>query len=115
MPAGDGSGPEGRGPRSGRGLGYCSGFNMPGYANAMPGRGMGYGGGRGWGRGVGYGRGWGRGRAALGPMPGWGAPAPYVYPQPTAADESAYLKEQAQALKDQLDVIQKRLDDLDET
>jgi hypothetical protein len=48
-------------------------------------------------------------------MPGWGAPAPYVYPQPTAADESAYLKEQAQALKDQLDVIQKRLDDLDET
>ncbi|HHY81012.1 MAG TPA: DUF5320 domain-containing protein, partial [Thermoanaerobacter sp.] len=30
MPRGDGTGPMGLGPRTGRGLGYCSGYNVPG-------------------------------------------------------------------------------------
>jgi hypothetical protein len=73
MPGGDGSGPMGRGPMTGRGAGYCAGYNMPGFANPNfprmgmgwgPGRGFGYGRGfgRGYGRGFGYGRGYARGR-----------------------------------------------------
>jgi len=64
MPWGDRTGPLGLGPMTGRGLGYCAGFNTPGFV-----KGPGFGWGRGWGRGFGWGRGWrwfrGRGR-------GWG-------------------------------------------
>lgn len=37
MPYGDGTGPLGLGPRTGRGLGYCSGYNSPGYVNCCRG------------------------------------------------------------------------------
>lgn len=57
MPGGDRSGPEGKGSRTGRGLGYCTGNDMPGAAR---GAGMGRGFGRGLGRGFGMGRGFGR-------------------------------------------------------
>lgn len=30
MPGGDGTGPAGKGPRTGRGLGYCAGYDSPG-------------------------------------------------------------------------------------
>jgi hypothetical protein len=53
MPAGDRKGPEGKGPRSGRGSGYCSGSDKPGYQDAQPGRGLGKGTGSGSGRGRG--------------------------------------------------------------
>jgi len=43
MPGGDKTGPMGQGPRTGRGAGYCAGFNAPGYANPLPRRGMGFG------------------------------------------------------------------------
>jgi len=33
MPGGDGTGPWGLGPRTGRRAGYCSGYNTPGFAN----------------------------------------------------------------------------------
>ena len=46
MPRGDRTGPDSRGSRTGRGLGYCSGYNLPGYARG-PGMGRGFG----WGRG----------------------------------------------------------------
>ena len=59
MPWGDRTGPLGLGPRTGRGLGFCSGFNSPGFT-----KGSGWGFGRGWGRGLG--RGWGRGRRGFG-------------------------------------------------
>lgn len=52
MPAGDGSGPEGRGSMSGRGTGYCSGSDAPGWANPVRGRGYG----RAYGRAYGPGR-----------------------------------------------------------
>ena len=42
MPAGDGSGPRGEGPLTGRAMGRCSGYPAGGYASA-PGRGSGYG------------------------------------------------------------------------
>ena len=38
MPAGDGTGPTGMGPRPGRGMGYRTGYNPPGWANPRPGR-----------------------------------------------------------------------------
>ena len=84
MPLGDGTGPAGIGPMTGRAAGYCAGFGVPGYMNPAVGRagfygvgapvvgpygagyGMPYGGmlrrGFGFGRGLGRGRGWGRGR-----------------------------------------------------
>ncbi len=36
MPWGDETGPMGQGPMTGRGAGYCAGYNTPGYANPMP-------------------------------------------------------------------------------
>jgi len=42
MPRGDRTGPAGMGPMTGRGAGFCAGFNMPGFMNPTPyGRGMG--------------------------------------------------------------------------
>ncbi|MEA5032248.1 MAG: DUF5320 domain-containing protein [Sphaerochaeta sp.] len=52
MPRGDGTGRNGGGPMTGRGMGYCAGFDMPGYMN---GRTRFLGRGRGFGRGFGYG------------------------------------------------------------
>jgi hypothetical protein len=42
MPAGDGTGPMGMGPMTGRAAGYCVGYPLPGFANPF---------GLGWGRG----------------------------------------------------------------
>ena len=55
MPGGDRTGPWGAGPMTGRGVGICAGYDMPGYMNPAFGRGSG----RGWGRGFGRGSGMG--------------------------------------------------------
>lgn len=67
MSRGDKTGPEGKGPKTGRGLGYCSGNDKPGYMSDQPTQGMARGprdgqgnsprDGRGRGRGQGQGRG----------------------------------------------------------
>lgn len=87
MPFGDGTGPAGLGPMTGRAAGFCAGFPVPGYMNPVAGRAGFYGPGvspfgphgaglfgysvpfAGWGNpwlrrgfGRGFGRGWGRGR-----------------------------------------------------
>ena len=49
MPRGDGTGPMGMGPMTGRGAGFCAGFAVPGYANPI-GYGFGFGRGRGFSR-----------------------------------------------------------------
>jgi hypothetical protein len=36
MPGGDNTGPEGAGPMTGRGAGYCGGFADAGFANPYP-------------------------------------------------------------------------------
>ena len=36
MPFGDGTGPMGMGPLTGRGVGYCPGFGRPGFNNPAP-------------------------------------------------------------------------------
>ena len=51
MPRGDRTGPDGRGPMTGRRMGFCTGNNSPGYINQDFGRGQGMG--RGFGRGFG--------------------------------------------------------------
>ena len=80
MPRGDGTGPNGEGPQTGRAAGYCSGSNQPGYMNNVKrnfnnqartannrssSRNVGvfgFGGGRGRRRGRGNGKGRGQGR-----------------------------------------------------
>jgi hypothetical protein len=85
MPFGDGTGPMGLGPMTGRGAGFCAGFGRPGFASPMPGYAHPYGyahlapvwprWGYGFGRGFvrGFGRGFGRGWRRWGPYgyPGW--------------------------------------------
>ena len=81
MPAGNGTGPAGMGPMTGRGAGFCAGYNSPGYMNSYGGRyfnrgyGLGRGRGFGRGRGMGFGRGWGYGNY----QPNYPA-SPYPYP-----------------------------------
>ncbi len=107
MPRGDRTGPNGMGPRTGRGAGFCSGFDRPGYMNGGAGTGFGYGRGmgRGYGRGMGFGRGFGYGYAPVG-----GYAAPYVpYSKET---EKGYLENEISVLKEQLKASEARLADL---
>jgi len=46
VPGGDGTGPAGMGPMTGRAAGYCAGYPAPGYLNGVPG---GWGGPAAWG------------------------------------------------------------------
>jgi hypothetical protein len=66
MPRGDGTGPAGMGPMTGRAAGYCAGYSTPGYMNPYGGRYFGAIRGSFGGRGRGY-RNWFR---ATG-LPGW--------------------------------------------
>lgn len=127
MPGGDRTGPRGRGPMTGRAAGYCAGYGIPGYADAfLPGRGFGYGfsGGR---RGRagnfgGGGRGWRHMFYATG-LPGWarsgGRTAPYEnvppYPAPDREAERQSLRSEAEFLQSELDMIKKRLTELETT
>jgi hypothetical protein len=116
MPRGDRRGPEGAGPMTGRGLGYCVGNDRPGFAaNAAPqgfNRSFRGGAGRGPGRGMGYGRGYGIGYARM------NAPA---YEQPTAEESTGQTTNQAQIerlentasnLQNQLEEIKTQLNEL---
>jgi hypothetical protein len=98
MPRGDGTGPVGMGPMTGRAAGFCAGFNAPGFMSQCMGRGF-----RGFWR-HGAGRGW-RNRFCT---PWYPANTPQVYAQ----QEVEYLKEQAQYLKESLDEINKRIEQL---
>ncbi|HHN46468.1 MAG TPA: hypothetical protein ENN09_03405 [Planctomycetes bacterium] len=108
MPRGDGTGPMGIGPMTGRAAGYCAGYGVPGYMNPIPGRGF-------WGRGGGRGRGWWRWGAA--PMAAPYAPPAYPYSvspaAPTVKQETEFLKTQAEAMRQNLEAIEKRLAELE--
>ena len=110
MPRGDRTGPMGMGPMTGRGAGYCAGYQVPGYANPVSGRGsgLGFGRGRGMGFGRGFGRGSGRGWYSAPPM---GYPA-VVAPQVTQEQELDMLKTQADNFQNALSEIQKRIEEL---
>ena len=107
MPFGNGQGPMGQGPMTGRGLGYCAGYTRPGYMNSASGRGY-----FGWGRGFGRGRGWYNWG-----WPGYG-PA-YPPAQPTVKEEKEMIKEEREmiqgemdALKEQTKALEDRLEEL---
>lgn len=78
MPFGDRTGPWGLGPMTGRGMGYCAGFPVPGFMNPGYGFGRGFGSGRGFGRGLGLGR--GRGWRRSGFFPSLSYPSPWAMP-----------------------------------
>ncbi len=126
MPRGDGTGPAGMGLLTGRGLGYCAGYPIPGFMNPS----FGYGMGMAWRRGFGLGRGRGfRWRARMF--------SPFITPQVmpkqiipvvqqpvqqqalTVQDEKAFLEqektciqEEVEALKQEIQEIEKRLKEL---
>jgi hypothetical protein len=114
MPRGDGTGPAGMGPMTGRGAGYCAGYSAPGFANPNAARPAG--------RGI-YGQGSGRGRGyrnmyyATG-LPYWLRNNPY--PEAQAVKNEQYgpqeglagLKEQSRLLQQQLDMVQKKIEEL---
>lgn len=123
MPGGDRRGPLGAGARTGRGMGYCAGNEMPG--SMYPGgRGGGrmrfYGGGRGFGlrRGLGF-----RGGRGVGFYNEYDAPyaAPpqnregpaFVYP--SREDELGYLEEMQKSLEQDLEGVRQRLKALSQT
>lgn len=114
MPRGDSTGPSGMGPMTGRAAGFCSGYQMPGFLNNAPGRGMGTGFGRGanlGGCGVGFR--WrnrfiaagAKGRTQCG---SFAASSQQTDP----ATEIEALKSQAEYLQSAMDEIKKRLDEL---
>jgi len=128
MPFGDGTGPRGEGPRTGRGAGYCSGYNQPGYANPFPRGGFG----RGFGRGFGPGRGpgfrrnygyryyrtgyptWNRGQNNIGSIAQSEQNEFDREPEvQSLRDEQRVIEEEITDLKDRLDQIKQRINKLE--
>ena len=117
MPRGDRSGPMGMGPKTGRGAGFCAGFDSPGYENPTPQYGMGRGDGGGGGRRRRQrGRGFGP-RFAGGPA-NWAQPGTEQQAAPLPQtddrdDEKQNLQDQAQSLQALLGAINERLERLE--
>jgi len=122
MPQGNRRGPGGAGPMTGRGAGYCAGYDVPGSMNFVGGAGCRRGfrgrGGYGWGGGggVGWRHGWG----------GWG-PASYPWsfeslrgpaafhgaPAPPRVSEICALRDQADQVEGVLNDIRNRISELE--
>jgi hypothetical protein len=96
MPFRDGTGPLGKGPRSGR----CAGTSVPGGMNPGPGRGFGEG---------------GRGRRHRFGAPGTTETATVANALATVTDkgEIVALKEQAESLQNTLSRMRKRIEELE--
>lgn len=116
MPRGDGTGPNSFGPMTGRGLGFCAGYDTPGFTQQGfggrgYGRGYGFGPGRGFRSYYGYGRGLRRGFAPGTPAAPWSG---YSYPAYSEEDERNMLKDEAEFLRERLDSVEKRLSEMEE-
>ncbi len=114
MPGGDGTGPMGAGPMTGRGAGYCAGYTAPGYTNFIPGRGMGLG----FGRGLGRGRFFRGGRPGYQPMRGYARGFAAYYGSPATQDltskqEADMLKNEAKLLQDEVNALNQRIKELE--
>ena len=108
MPRGDGSGPMGAGPMTGRAAGYCAGYGVPGYMNPAGGRGMG------WRRGRGFGGGFGRGWVASpGMVPAY-PPVDAPVPVPPRYDRDVPVQDELGALKSQADYMARSLEAINE-
>lgn len=117
MPRGNGTGPSGMGPMTGRGAGFCAGYDVPGYTNAAAG------GRGGFGRaGAGAGRGFRNQYYATG-LTGWqrggggfaAYQAPPVYPvyQPSPEQELNALKSQAKMMEEDLSRAKEMISELE--
>jgi hypothetical protein len=105
MPSGNRTGPMGQGPGTGRSLGFCSGYDTPGYAKGF---GMAMGRGMGMGRGAGFGRGRNFGRFFSG--------LSQFFPWQQSVnkdDEIKMLKSQAEAFSRTQADLEKRLRELE--
>ena len=113
MPRGDRSGPNGMGPMTGRGAGFCNGFNAPGYISGGVAGGYGMGAGRGArGRRNGFGAGYGAGRGyGIGAVPYNAAPPAPITGYSKEA-EKGYIENEVSLLKDQLKALEGRLADM---
>jgi hypothetical protein len=103
MPRGDRTGPDGMGPMTGRGLGFCAGFEMPGFMNAGNARRC-------------YGP-RGSGRGGLRRMNCFAANRGYssfYLANKSVENEKDFLSKQADYLESQLERVKKRLNDLQE-
>ena len=97
MPQGDGTGPNGQGAMTGRRMGFCAGFDTPGFMNG------GFGNGRGRDLGRSRGFAW-RARTAQ--------PIQTQQIQPTVITEKQkkqFLEQDLEALKQEMKEIEKRL------
>lgn len=110
MPAGDRTGPNGMGPMTGRGAGFCAGTNIPGFANARPRLGFGRGFGRGWGRGSGRGFRW---RSMAAAPPAFAYEEPYYRPA-SKDEERRMLEEELREIEAEKQEIEKRLKEIGE-
>lgn len=114
MPGFNGTGPNGAGPMTGRGMGSCAGNNLDARGFGA-GRGLGSGAGRGMGRGLGRGAGKGAGRRGCGyasagfRFGGWPA-----Y-EPTEDQKKEILNNQANFLENELKVIHDEINRLSNT
>ena len=113
MPGLNGTGPTGAGPMTGGGRGLCNpaglGYRSQPLRNGINfNRGMGAGFGRGFGNGYGMGmaRGFGRGR-------GWSQAPLYAQYQGNPDEELNILKGQAEAAQSNLDAINRRISELE--
>ncbi len=99
MPRGDGTGPAGMGPMTGRGMGYCAGYAAPGYAAGF---------------GMGRGRGFRRMYYMTG-LPGWARYGAYPYDfAPYAFQGQAPEMDEKEALQNQADFLEKQLGEVRE-
>lgn len=94
MPRGDRTGPLGLGPRTGRGFGFCNGYNIAGFRQGFRGRCF---------------RGRGFGIAPFSPTPWSEAQA---YP---ASSEKEYLKKELNFLENQILNLKEKLKRLEAT
>ncbi|MBN2461150.1 MAG: DUF5320 domain-containing protein [Candidatus Cloacimonetes bacterium] len=96
MPRGDRTGPDGFGPMTGRGAGYCAGYDRPGYANPyQPRRHLR----------MGFRRFFGGFRRYM--------PEYYPYPEPVEYDEKEFLEKEIERMNGQLDAMRSRLEALE--
>ena len=111
MPRGDGTGPNGQGPMTGRALGYCSGNDRPGFMES----GAGF---RGGGRFRAFGHGFGRGRgfawrARAMPIQSQFQDMPIQQPTViTEKQEKQLLEQELGALKEEIKEVEARLKEL---
>jgi len=124
MPRGNRRGPEGRGPMTGRGLGYCAGNDQPGFAADAASQGAGRGFRNSAGRGPGFSRRRGFAGAGRGHGMGYGFAAGRGVAHAPAGEDVDYDSEEnknreitrlenlANTLSSELEIVKKQIEEL---